>query len=122
MSLKTGIVALVAGLAAFFAVGMGVTAVTVHWIDFPLVLGLMAGTVAGLAVTIVATIGLEEGVPPRQRRTAGVVVGFGVGFVGGAFGGASLEPIGTLGAVGIGVIVGFGLAAAGYALSASDSG
>ncbi|RQG93176.1 hypothetical protein EA462_02950 [Natrarchaeobius halalkaliphilus] len=116
MSVKTGTIALVAGLAAFFGVGIGVTAITEHWIDFPLLLGLLAGTLSGLVATIAVTVGLESDVSAGRRRTAGIVTGFGGGFVCGLLIGAAAEPIGTVGSIGVGAGVGL-LVAGGYAVS-----
>ncbi|RKD97531.1 hypothetical protein [Halopiger aswanensis] len=106
MSLKTGVFALVAGIAAFFGVGIGVTAITAHWIEFSVFLGLLTGTIAGAVVTIAVSVGFVDDVPDGRQRIGGTAIGFGVGFVAGIVGGAALEPIGTVSSLGVGLLLG----------------
>ncbi|GAB3665294.1 hypothetical protein [Halopiger thermotolerans] len=106
MSLRTGALALVAGIASFFVVGIGVTAITVHWIEFAIFLGLLTGTVAGAVATIAVSVGLGDDVPEGRGRVGGTAIGFGVGFVGGIVGGAALEPVGTVSSLGVGLLLG----------------
>ena len=116
MSVKTGALALVSGLATFFGVGIGVTAVTEHWIDFPLLLGLFAGTLAGLAATAGVSVGLTEGLSAGRRRIGGAVVGFGAGCVVALVAAASVDAVGSAGSVGIGFVGGVFAAAGVYAI------
>ena len=116
MSVKTGAMALASGLATFFGVGIGVTAVTEHWIDFPLLLGLFAGTLAGLAVTTGVSMGLTEDVSAGRRRIGGAVVGFGVGCVVALVAAARVDALGSAGSIGTGFLGGVLVAAGVYAI------
>ncbi|OVE86139.1 hypothetical protein [Natronolimnobius baerhuensis] len=106
MSAKAGAFALIAGLVTFFGVGLTVTGLTEHWVNYSLLLGLFAGTAASLAVTTSVSVVLGEDVPAQKRRIAGIIAGFGGGLVVGLLGAAWLEGIGPVASMGIGFATG----------------
>jgi len=120
MRARTALLALLAGLAAFVAVGVLVTEAVAPQIEFSLFVGIPVGVVAGVAAAAVVFAWLEDSRPAR-RRPAVAVAGFGVAFVVvavvavGAFGlrNSVALPVAAVG----GVVV----AAAAYVWSASAS-
>lgn len=121
MSLKAGAIALGAGLAAFFGVGIGVTAVTEHWIDFPVLLGLLTGSIAGLAISAGSAVTLNDDATGGERRLAGTVVGFGVGFVTATVAAASLDAVGSVASIGVGFVGGVLVAVGSYKFTPTGS-
>lgn len=80
MELRDVALAVVSGLATFVIVGVAVTEVTAEWIEFSLFVGIPAGVISGVAVTLVVYLGLTSETPGTRRPIA-----IGLGTFGGVF-------------------------------------
>jgi len=109
MTFKTLGYAFAAGIATFLVVGVTLTELASVWTEFSLFVGLPAGIVAGGLVAAAVAFGLTDDTPSRQRRIAGSIAGFGVGFLAAVVAG-SLAGLGVVSAMAI--AVGVGLVAA----------
>lgn len=81
MNVRSVAVALASGIAAFFLVGIAVTAFAEQWIEFSLLVGIPAGLTAGALAAAGVAYGLAEGAPTERRRLAISFAGFGVTFL-----------------------------------------
>lgn len=81
MSVRSFVLALGAGIAAFLIVGVGVTEFAQTWIEFSLFVGIPAGLAAGAFTAAAVYLGLADDAPPRRRRIAGSFAAFGAGFL-----------------------------------------
>lgn len=81
MQLKSLVLALVAGLAAFLVVGVAVTELVQSWIEFSLFLGIPAGLGAGAFVAALVYLWLADDVPAQRQRVAITFASFGVAFL-----------------------------------------
>lgn len=96
MNLKSLVFALVAGIAAFVVVGVGVTALLESSIEFSVLLGIPAGLGAGAVAAAAVYLGLGDDAPAERRRVA---VAFGL------FGAGLLVTLVVLAAVGQGMVI-----------------
>ncbi|EMA36847.1 hypothetical protein [Halobiforma nitratireducens] len=119
MSVKTGVLSLSAGLAAFFGFGMATAAITGPLVEYELLLGLLAGTIAGGVATAAVAVTFAPDVPSGRRRIAGTVTGFGVGFFVGLVGGVIVVHLGTVQSIGagfaLGILSAYGVSRSGFA-------
>ena len=66
MTLESLAYALIAGVAAFLAVGVAVTEIASAWIEFSVFVGLPAGVVAGIVVAAAVALGLADVDSPQR--------------------------------------------------------
>lgn len=81
MTVRSLLVALAAGVAAFIVVGAAVSEYTLRWIEFSVFVGIPAGLAAGAFVAAGVYLGLADDAPAQRRRVASAFGGFGVAFV-----------------------------------------
>ncbi|WP_415380962.1 hypothetical protein [Halosimplex sp. TS25] len=126
MRIRTLVLALAAGLAAFLAVGVAVTEVALRWIEFSLFVGLPVGLLAGVTAVALVITGLGTGVSHLRRRIAVTVATFGLAFLlvlavtVGAFSVRNSHALAL--AVAVGALTGFGAFALDYAETAVLTG
>lgn len=96
MTVRSLVLALAAGIAAFLVVGIAVAEFTQPWIEFSLFVGIPAGIAAGAFTAAAVYLGLAEDAPARRRRLAGTFAAFNVGFL---LGLVVLGFVGNLGVV-----------------------
>lgn len=94
MSLKSTLLALVAGVIAFLVVGVGVTELAQPKIEFSLFVGIPAGIVAGAFAASAVYVGTADS-SRRSRRVGGSIAAFGAAFL------LSMLVLGLVGNIGI---------------------
>ncbi|WP_232700701.1 hypothetical protein [Halobacterium wangiae] len=114
MRSKPVVLSVVAGVAAFVAVGAATTELVAPWIEFSLFVGLPAGVVAGALAASVVYLGFADGAPAKRRRVALAVAGFGVVFLGVLVLAAAVFGLGVVAALGLGAVLGLATAAGYY--------
>lgn len=114
MDRKAVVLAAVAGVTAFVAVGVAVTELVAPRVEFSVFVGIPAGVLAGVAAATGVYLGLADDAPRQRRRVARAVAGFGIAFLAVLVAGATVFDLGVVAALGLGSLLGVVVAAVSY--------